>query len=197
MASPKILVAFYSSFGTNHQMAAAAADAAREAGAEVRLRRFPETAPDAAINSVDAWKEEHARQQDIEVISTDDMEWAQGYFFSVPTRYGSQASQARSFIDTLGPLWGEGKLANKTFTATSSAQNTHGGQEMTVQSLNTTAMHWGCYIITPGYADPVKFEDGGNPYGYTTRGGEFDDTGRRSVSYQAKRLVDATAKLVG
>ena len=197
MSAPKILVAFYSSFGTNHQMAAAAAEAAREAGAEVRLRRFPETAPEEVVNSIDPWKAENARQQDIDVISHEDMEWAEGYFLSVPTRYGSQASQARAFIDTLGPLWQQGKLANKTFTATSSAQNAHGGQEMTVQSLNTTAMHWGCYVIPPGYADPVKFEDGGNPYGYTTRGGEFDDTGRKSVAYQAKRLVDATAKLAG
>lgn len=197
MAGPRILVAFYSTYGTNHAIADAAAEAATAAGAEVRLRRFEETAPQSVVEGQEPWKAEQERQQAIEVVSTDDMVWAQGYFLSVPTRYGVPASQARVFIDTLGPLWQKGELANKTFTATSSAQNAHGGQEATVLSMITTAMHWGCIIVPPGYADPVKFEDGGNPYGYTTRGGEFDDVGRKSVAYQARRLVEYTAKLVG
>jgi NAD(P)H dehydrogenase (quinone) len=123
------------------------------------------------------------------------MVWADGYFVSTPTRYGVAASQLRAFIDTLGPIWQEGKLANKTFTAATSAQNVHGGQEHTILSLYTTAMHWGAIVVPPGYADPVKFEDGGNPYGFSTTAGGLDDTGERSVAFQARRLVEFTAKL--
>ena len=195
--APKIAVIFYSTYGTNHQMAQAAADAAREAGADVRLLRVRETAPAEVVAGQDAWKAQAEKMDDIPVVTLDDMAWADGYFISAPTRYGVPASQMRAFIDTLGPLWMEGKLANKTFTATSSAQNVHGGQETTIMSLYTTAMHWGAILVPPGYTDPVLFEAGGNPYGYSAQAGKFDETGRKAVAHQAKRLVEYTAKLVG
>lgn len=197
MSTPKIAVLFYSTYGTNHAVAEAAAEAARAAGAEVRLRRFAETAPKEVVEGQDAWKAQLDKMADIEVVSHDDMTWADGYFFCAPTRYGSLPSQARAFIDTLGPLWMEGKLANKTATATTSAQNTHGGQETTLMSLYTSLMHWGAIIVAPGYTDQSLFEAGGNPYGYSCNAGKFDDTGKAAVAHQAKRLVEMTAKLAG
>ncbi|RKF13944.1 NAD(P)H:quinone oxidoreductase [Roseovarius spongiae] len=196
MAKPKVAVIFYSTYGTNHQMAQEAARAAEEAGAEVRLRRAAETAPKAVVEGQEAWKKQLAAMQDIPEVTPDDMEWADAYFFSTPTRYGAPASQMRAFIDTLGPLWQAGKLADKAATATSSAQNVHGGQEATILSLYTTFMHWGAIIVAPGYTDPVKFEDGGNPYGFSTQAGKFDDTGRKSVAHQARRLVEKARKLI-
>ncbi|PKP75027.1 MAG: NAD(P)H:quinone oxidoreductase, type IV [Alphaproteobacteria bacterium HGW-Alphaproteobacteria-6] len=197
MAKPKIAIIFYSTYGTNHQVAVEAARAAEAAGAEVRLRRVAETAPKAVVEGQDAWKAQAARTADIPEVSHDDMEWADGYFFSAPTRYGAVASQLRAFIDTLGGLWMKGALANKTFTATTSAQNAHGGQEATTLGLYTTAMHWGAIIVAPGYTDPSVSEAGGNPYGFSTNAGAFDDKGRAAVAHQAKRLVEMTAKLRG
>jgi NAD(P)H dehydrogenase (quinone) len=196
MAAPKILVLFYSTYGTNHRIEETAARAAEATGAEVRLRRAAETAPEAVVEAQDAWRSQLQAMQDIPEAAPDDMVWADGYFVSAPTRYGGAASQLRAFIDTLGPIWQEGKLADKTFTATTSAQNTHGGQEQTILSLYTTAMHWGAIIVAPGYADPVKFEDGGNPYGFSTRAGGLDETGEKSVAFQARRLVEFTARLI-
>ena len=197
MSAPKILVAFYSTYGTNHAVAEAAAEAARGAGAEVRLVRFAETAPAEVVAGQDAWKAQADKAASIPVISHDDMEWADGYFWSVPTRYGTVASQARVFIDTLGPLWMAGKLANKTFTATTSAQNPHGGQETTLIGLYTTVMHWGAIIVAPGYTDPVLFAAGGNPYGTSMNAGSFGDEAKAAVAHQAKRLVEFTAKIAG
>ena len=191
----KILVAFYSTYGTNHAIADAAAGAAREAGAEVRLRRFAETAPRDVVEGQDAWKAENERQQSIDEISHDDMVWAEGIWISSPTRYGGAASQVRAFFDTLGPLWQQGKLMNKVVTASASAQNVNGGVEMTLLNLYTAVAHWGSIILPAGYGDPVKFEDGGNPYGFTTNAGGLNDTGRKSIAYQAKRLVEFTGKL--
>ena len=198
MSTPKILIAFYTTYGTNHQIALEAQKAAEAAGAEVRLRRFAETAPEDVVKGQEAWAAQLEKMQDIAELSHDDMEWADGYFISAPTRYGNMASQVRVFIDTLGGLWQEGKLANKTLTATTSAQTLHGGHETTLWSMYVTAMHWGCIIVPPGYADPVKFEDeDGNPYGFSKKAGEFTEVGRKSIAYQAKRLVEYTAKLVG
>jgi NAD(P)H dehydrogenase (quinone) len=197
MSKPKIAVVFYSTYGTNHQVADEAARAAEAAGAEVRLRRVPETAPKSVVDSQDAWKAQVAKVAGIPEVSHDDMDWADGYFFCCPTRFGVMASQMRAFIDTLGGLWLKGALANKTVTATTSAQNPHGGQETTLISFYTTVMHWSAIIVAPGYSDPCLFEAGGNPYGFSTEGGKFDDKGKAAVAHQAKRLVEMTAKLRG
>ena len=195
--SPKITVLFYSTYGTNHAIAEEAARAAKEAGAEVRLRRCTETAPRAVVDGQDAWREQLDKMKDIPEAKPEDMEWADGYFISVPTRFGVTASQFRAFIDTLGPQWQSGALTNKAVTATTSAQNPHGGQETTIQSIYVTAMHWGAIIVPPGYADGVKFEDGGNPYGYSCEPGPLDETGKKSVAFQAKRLVEFAGKISG
>ncbi len=197
MARPKIAVVFYSTYGTNQAVAEAAAKAAEAAGAEVRLLRVAETAPEAVVNGQPAWKAQVEKVASIPVVTPDDMAWADGYFISAPTRFGVSASQLRAFIDTLGPTWQAGGLANKAFTATTSAMNTHGGQEATLLSLYNTAMHWGAIIVAPGFTDQSIFEAGGNPYGYSANAGGFDDKGRAAVAYQAKRLVEMTKKLVG
>jgi len=195
MSTPKIAVIFYSTYGTNHQVAEAAAEAAKEAGAEVRLLRVPETAPAEVVAGQDAWKAQVEKASSIPEVTLDDMEWADGYFISVPTRFGGAASQYRAFVDTLGPLWAKGALAGKTVTATTSAQNPNGGVEATLMNIYNSAMHWGAILVAPGFADAVKFEDGGNPYGYSTTAGVFDETGRMSVAFQARRLVDITGRL--
>ena len=101
----KLAIVYYSSYGTNHQMATIAADAAREAGAEVRLLKARETAPEEAINSQDAWKAHHEATADVPEATADDMKWANAYLISAGTRFGVMASQMRAFIDTLGGLW--------------------------------------------------------------------------------------------
>lgn len=197
MPQAKVLIAFYSTYGTNHQVAAHAAEAAAAAGAEVRLRRFAETAPQAAIDSQEAWKAQIERMKDIPVISTDDMEWANAYWVSFPTRYGSTASQVRAFTDSLGGLWMQGKLANKVATATTSAQNVNGGVEAALLGLYATFCHWGCVIVPPGYTDPSIFEATGCPYGFVTTAGKFDEKGKAAVAHQARRLVEMAGKLAG
>lgn len=193
----KITVIYYSTYGHNHAMAQAAAEAAEAAGAEVRLRKVAETAPDEVVAAQDAWQAQKERESDIPVVSDDDMTWADGYFFSTPTRYGGAASQMRSFIDTLGPLWQQGALADKTFTATSSAQNTHGGQETTLLTMYVTAMHWGCVLVPPGYTDSSVFDAGGNPYGttVTANSDQVDEESLSAIRHQAARLVKMTEKL--
>ena len=97
--SVKLAILFYSTYGTNHQMAEIAADAARAAGAEVKLLRIAETAPEAVVNGQDAWKAQVEKVADIPVATPEDMEWADAYIFSAPTRFGAVPSQLRAFIE--------------------------------------------------------------------------------------------------
>jgi NAD(P)H dehydrogenase (quinone) len=194
--SVKLAILFYSTYGTNHAMAKIAADAARAAGAEVRLLRIAETAPAEVVNAQDAWKAEAERQTDLPVATAADLEWANAYLFSAPTRFGCAPSQLRAFIDTLGGLWFQGKLANKAVSAMTSAQNAHGGQEATLLGLYTTFLHWGSIIVAPGYTDPAVSAAGGNPYGYShTQGADMDDKTKAAIGHQTKRLIEIAAKL--
>tara|TARA_R110000868_G_scaffold265011_2_gene523735 strand:+ start:23777 stop:24418 length:642 start_codon:yes stop_codon:yes gene_type:complete len=195
MSAPKIAVIYYSTYGTNHAVAEEAARAAREAGAEVRVLRVAETAPQAVIDTQDAWKAQADKVKDAPVATPDDMIWADGYFFSFPTRFGSAPSQMRAFIDTLGGVWAQGGLANKTVSATTSAANDHGGMESTLLGFYTSVMHWGSIIVAPGFTHASIGEAGGNPYGFAVKAGEFNDAGKAAVAHQAQRLVEITAKI--
>jgi NAD(P)H dehydrogenase (quinone) len=199
MSNVRLAIVYYSTYGTNHQMAEIAAEAARAAGAEVRLRKAPETAPEGIVAGQDAWRAQAERTAHIEAATNADLEWANAYLFSAPTRYGTAASQMRAFIDQTGPLWAQGKLANKAASAMSSAQNAHGGQESTVQTLNNTFAHWGCIIVPPGYTDPVTFQSGGNPYGVTVTatGQGIPEPVQEAIRHQARRLVEYAGRIAG
>lgn len=172
MAGSKVAVIYYSSTGNTHKMAEAVAEGAEEAGAEVRLRRVQELAPESAIASNPAWKAHHEATREMPTASLDDLEWADAIIFGTPTRFGTMASQLKQFIDTTGGLWFQGKLMNKAVAGFTTASNAHGGQEATLLSLYHTFYHWGAIVAAPGYTDPVIFAAGGNPYGASATGTE-------------------------
>ncbi|WP_227395858.1 NAD(P)H:quinone oxidoreductase [Jeotgalibacillus aurantiacus] len=192
MSNVKLAIIYYSSTGTNYQLAKWAEEAAKEAGAEVKVLKVEETAPQQAIASNPAWKEHYEQTKDVPTVTLNDLEWADAYIFSIPTRYGTMPAQMKSFIDTTGGLWFNGKLVNKVVSGMSSAQNPHGGQEATILNLYTTMMHWGAIIAAPGYSDPVTFASGGNPYGTSVtvdQDGNMKENVEDGVKYQAKRTV--------
>lgn len=192
MKNVKLAVIFYSSTGTNYQLAKWAAQAGKDAGAgEVKLLKIEETAPQEAIAENKDWKENIEAMRDVQTAALDDLEWADAIIFSIPTRYGNLPSQFASFIDSTGGLWSQGKLANKVVSGMTSAQNIHGGQETTLISLYKTMFHWGAIVATPAYTDDVLFEAGGNPYGTSVTAGKegLDETARKAVAHQAKRTL--------
>lgn len=194
--SIKLAVIYYSTYGTNYEMATLAAEFAKSAGAEVRLLKARETAPAEVVAGQQHWKAVAERTAHIANVTPDDMVWADAYLFSCPTRFGVQASQMRAFIDTLGPIWAQGKLVNKAVSAMTSAQNAHGGQEQTLMSFYASALHWGSIVVAPGFTDPAIYKTGGNPYGYShTQGQEFTEERQAAIAHQARRLVQMAAKL--
>lgn len=192
MDKVKLAIIYYSSTGTNYQMAKWAEEAAKEAGAEVRVLKVKELAPPQAIDSNPAWRKHYDETQDVPEATSQDLEWADALIFSMPTRFGVMPSQMKQFLDIQGGLWAQGKLANKVVSAMSSASNPHGGQEKTLHSLYTVMMHWGTIIVPPGYTDDSVFAAGGNPYGTSVTQGEdgkmVEDV-ESAVKYQARRTV--------
>lgn len=193
----KLAIIYYSSQGTTHSMAQRVAETAGKYGAEVRLRHVAETAPREAIESVDAWQEHVAEMQGQPVAEPEDMAWADAVALGSPTRYGHVSSQMQAFIDTLGPLWSQGKLADKVYTGFTSSQTTHGGQESTLLAMHTTFAHLGGIIVPPGYTDPVKFSDG-NPYGVgkvTGPSTDLDDDDLAALDHLVTRALDVAERL--
>jgi len=192
MSNVKLAIIYYSSTGTNYKMAKWAEEAAREAGAEVKVVKVPELAPQEAIESNPAWKAHVEATKDVPTATLDDLEWADAVIFSVPTRFGNIPSQMKQFLDTTGGLWFQGKLTNKVVSAMASASNAHGGHEQTILQLYTTMYHWGAIVAAPGYTDPAIFAAGGNPYGTSVtvdQDGNMKEDVEAAVKHQAKRTV--------
>lgn len=188
----KVAVIYYSATGITYQMARAAVEAAEEAGAEVRLRKVRELAPDEAIRSNSGWQAHRLETQDVMEAEPDDLSWADVVIMGSPTRYGMIAAQLKQFIDTTGPLWANGALADKVYTGFTSTATSHGGQEATLLSLYTVFYHWGGIVVTPGYTDQSQFV-AGNPYGasHTSNNGEVapDHVALGATALTARRAV--------
>ncbi|MBQ0985337.1 NAD(P)H:quinone oxidoreductase [Streptomyces sp. F63] len=188
----RLAVIHYSSTGTNTAVAKEIADAATKAGAEVRLLRVAELAPRTAVESNPAWAANADATAGVPEAGPDDMLWADAVIFGTPTRYGNVSSQLKQFLDSLGGLWSEGKLADKVYSGFTSSATPHGGQESTLLALYTTIYHFGGVVVAPGYTDPSKFTDG-NPYGtsHVDAQGQkpVDETTLRAARVQAERVV--------
>lgn len=188
----KLAIIYYSATGTNHQMALWAKEAAEKlSNVDIRFKKVKETAPQEAIEQNENWKKHIEKTRDVQEAGNDDLDWADAIIFSSPTRYGNLSSQMKAFIDSTGPLWGNGKLVNKVVSGMTSAQNPHGGQEGTLLSLYKSMFHWGAIVAAPGYTDEILFKAGGNPYGVSVSAGrdELNDTTQKAIKQQVERTL--------
>lgn len=196
----KVAVIYYSATGSVHALAQAVTEGAASAGAEVRLRRVAELAPDSAIDQNPLWRRHADATAGIADASLEDLAWADAFAFGTPTRFGAPAAQLKQFIDQAGGLWQEGRLADKPVTAFTSAFNRHGGSEATILSLSNVFYHWGSLIVSPGFTDPAVYAAGGNPYGtsfVTGPAGDGPDAATlEAARYQGRRLAQITIRLM-
>jgi len=192
MSNVKLAIIYYSMGGTNYQLAQWAAEGAIEIGAEVKILRVQELAPQSIIDKNPVWKALLEETKNIPEATPDDLDWADAIIFSTPTRFGVMAAQMKNFLDSTGGLWAKGKTVNKVVSAMTSAQNPHGGQEATILSLYTAMCHYGAIIVPPGYTDSSIFGAGGNPYGTSVsvdQDGKMVEDVQAAVKHQAKRTV--------
>ncbi len=197
----KVAVIYYSATGTVHALAEALADGADSVGAEVRLRRAAELAPDSTIDRNPRWRQHTDATASVPEAAVDDLAWAHAFAFGTPTRFGAPAAQLKQFIDRTAALWREGVLADKPVTAFTSAFHRHGGNEATILSLGNVFYHWGALIVPPGFTDPAVYAAGGNPYGTSFVSGPTGDgpdaAALEAARYQGRRLARITARLRG
>jgi len=197
--SPKVLVLYYSSYGHVEKMAEAIAEGARDAGANVDIRRVPETAPD------DVAKSAHFKLDQIAPIAkVDDLAHYDAIIVGAPTRYGRMSSQMAAFLDQTGGLWASGALVGKVGSVFTSTATQHGGQEMTLFSIMTNLLHFGMVIVGLPYSfqGQMRLDEvtGGAPYGATTIAG---GKGERQPSanelegarFQGRHVAGITAKI--
>jgi NAD(P)H dehydrogenase (quinone) len=197
----KVLVLYYSSWGHMEQMANAAAEGARAAGAEVTVKRVPELTP------IEVAKQFHYKlDQAAPIADPNELADYDAIIFGTPTRYGMMAAQMKNFLDQTGGLWAKGALVGKVGSTMSSSATQHGGQESTNLSFHTVLLHHGMVIVGLPYAfqgqmgvDEVK---GGTPYGASTIAGGDGSRQPSAVEleaarYQGEHVAKIAAKLAG
>ncbi len=197
----KILVLYYSSWGHVEQLAHAAAEGARETGAEVVVKRVPELVPDEVA------KQFHYKlDQAAPIADPNELAEYDAIIFGTPTRFGNMASQMKQFLDQTGGLWAKGALVGKVGSVFTSTASQHGGQETTLTSFHTVLLHHGMVIVGLPYSFPgqtgLEQVKGGTPYGATTIS---DADGSRQPSqveldgakFQGRHVAGIAAKLAG
>jgi NAD(P)H dehydrogenase (quinone) len=196
--TPKVAVIYYSSTGNVHRLAEALGDGAASVGADVRLRKVGELAPESAIDANPVWRGHVDATRGIPIATHDDLIWADAYAFGTPTRFGNVSSQLKQFIDTTGGLWAQGLLADKPVTGFTSAINPHGGNESTLLTLYNSMYHWGAVLVPPGYTDPAVSAAFGNPYGtaHPSMAGPPTDNVLDAARFQGRRLATTARHLL-
>lgn len=195
----RVLVLYYSSYGHIEAMAGAVADGAREAGAEVVVKRVPELVPEDV-----ARKSGYKLDQAAPVATVKELADYDAVILGVPTRFGNMPAQMKNFLDQTGGLWAEGKLVGKVGSVFTSSATQHGGQESTILATHTVLLHQGMVIVGLPYAfkgqSGVEQVKGGSPYGAGTIA---DSDGSRQPSaveldaarYQGRHVTQIAAKL--
>lgn len=201
----KVLVVYYSSYGHIHRMAEAVAEGARKVkGADVSLRRVPETLPTEVLEKTGAQKAQKAFSK-VPVCTVDELASADAIIFGTPTRFGNMCGQMRQFLDATGRLWASGALVGKVGSVFTSSATQHGGQESTILSFHTTLLHHGMVIVGLPYSfqgqTRVDEITGGSPYGASTiAGGEGQrmpsENELAAARYQGEHVANITSKLV-
>ncbi len=196
---PKVLVLYHSAYGHIEKMAEAVAEGAREAGAQVDIKRVPETVPEAIAKAAYFKLDQKAPIARIEELADYD-----AIIIGTGTRFGRMASQMAAFLDQAGGLWAKGALNGKVGGAFTSTATQHGGQETTLFSVITNLLHFGMVIVglNYGFAGQTTLDEitGGSPYGASTIAGgqgqrQPSDNELAGARYQGRQIAETARKL--
>ena len=191
----KVLIVYYSMYGHINRMAEAIAEGAKTVkGAEVVLRRVPETLPKEGLVKMGA-VEAQKKFENVPVATVDELESADAVIFGTPTRFGNMCGQMRQFLDATGGLWAKGALVGKVGSVFTSSGTQHGGQESTLLSFHITLLHHGFVVVGLPYSFQGQMRNdeitGGSPYGATTIAGTQGERIPTENELQAARFQGA------
>jgi NAD(P)H dehydrogenase (quinone) len=195
----KVLVLYYSAYGHIEKMAEAVAEGAREAGAEVDVKRVPELVPEEVAKA-----SYYKLDQAAPVATIDDLANYDAIVVGTGTRFGRMTSQMANFLDQAGGLWAKGALHGKVGGAFTSTATQHGGQETTLFTIITNLLHFGMVVVglDYGHAGQMTLDEitGGSPYGATTITGgngarQPSENELQGARYQGRRIAETAKKL--
>ncbi|MCF6410849.1 NAD(P)H:quinone oxidoreductase [Pseudalkalibacillus salsuginis] len=197
-----ILIPYYSAYGHIYQMAQAVAEGAgRVEDTEVKLVRVKEFEEvKAAMSSQEYYVKAQEMQSDIQEATHDDLRWADGIIWGIPTRYGSMPAQMKQYLDSAGSLWLNGELEGKATAVFTSTGSVHGGQEATALTSFVPFMHFGLiYVGLPYGENPEQLtaeSNGGSPYSASTIAGPQGGEQPKEVDLvMAGRLGERVSKV--
>ncbi len=191
----KILVVYYSMYGHINRMAEAIAEGAKTVkGAEVVLRRVPETLPQEVLVKMGA-VEAQKKFENVPIATVDELAASDAVIFGTPTRFGNMCGQMRQFLDATGGLWAKGALVGKVGSVFTSSATQHGGQESTLLSFHITLLHQGFVVVGLPYSFQGQMRNdeitGGSPYGASTIAGTQGERAPTENELQAARFQGA------
>jgi NAD(P)H dehydrogenase (quinone) len=202
----KILIAYYSMYGHIYQMVQAAAEGAKSVpGAQVTIKRVPETLPADVLVKMGAVEAQKA-QANVEVCTVEDLAASDAIIFGTPTRFGNMCGQMRQFLDSTGGLWAKGSLVGKVGSVIASSATQHGGQESTILSFHNTLLHQGMVVAGLPYTFQGQMGiteiTGCSPYGASTiAGGQGERMPSKNeldgARYQGKYVARLAERLAG
>lgn len=202
----KILIVYYSMYGHINRLAEAVAEGAKEVkGAEVVMRRVPETLPDEVLKKMGAL-EAQKKFSSVPVCTVDELAAADAIIFGTPTRFGNMCGQMRQFLDATGGLWAKGALIGKVGSVFTSSATQHGGQESTILSFHITLLHHGMVVVGLPYSfqGQTRIDEitGGSPYGASTIAGgkgerQPSENELSAAKFQGKHAATIASKLAG
>ena len=163
----RVLVLYYSSYGHIETMAHAEAEGAKQAGADVVVKRVPELVPEEI-----ARKSGYKLDQAALIATVAELPDYDAIIIGTPTRFGNMAAQMKNFLDRTGSLWSQDKLVGKIGSVFTSTGSQHGGQESTILSAHVVLLHLGMVIVGLPYSfkGQMRMDEitGGSPYGAST-----------------------------
>ena len=202
----KVLVVFYSTYGHVYKMAEAVAEGVKTvAGAEVEIRRVPETLPQEVLEKMGAVEAQKAFSH-VPECTLDELAQADAVIFGTPTRFGNMCGQMRQFLDATGQLWANGSLVGKVGSVFTCSATQHGGQESTILTFHITLLHHGFVVVGLPYAfqGQMRVDEitGGSPYGASTiAGGDGSrmpsENELEGARFQGRHVAEIAMKLAG
>lgn len=198
--APKIAVVYYSVYGHVRTLATEIQAGIKSAGGTSTLYQVKETLPQNILDIIKA-----APKADDPVITPEKLTEYDGILMGVPTRFGNQPGQWRSFWDQTGGQFASGAYSGKYAGVFVSTGTPGSGQEATVMNSLSTIAHHGMIYVPLGYSEAgpylTSFDEvhGGSPWGAGTFAGadgsrQPTELEKKVAQIQGKQFWEKVAK---
>lgn len=191
----KLLIVYYSAYGHIYDMAIACGEAAKQAGAEVRIVKIPEMIAEQnrtpyldqyvveddtnklagtfkTYDRFNKYVKAQEKHQHIPIATNKDLAWADGVIWGFPTYYGMMPSQVKLFLEFAAPISAAGALEGKPTGVFTSAGSIHTGHEASILTSIVPLLHFGMIFVGLPYTENPEFltadSIGCSPYGAST-----------------------------